>query len=173
MQDLIRTLSAYDMELLRVIANRWDVDLTSREPKQAAEYLGYMMLNPEKISDLWDRLTDEERGVLQTLLGSSGKMPSAVFSRLFGEIRPMGPGKMEREKPYLNPASLSEALYYRGLIATSFGEGLKGSQSWTYVPTDLAPLMPIHKTGYKLEEIPDAGEQLPLPTNVRLSDTTL
>ena len=48
-------------------------------------------------------------------------MPTAVFSRLFGEIRPMGPDKMEREKPYLNPASLAEALYYRGLIGMTFG----------------------------------------------------
>ncbi|HLY26768.1 MAG TPA: hypothetical protein VKQ72_10545, partial [Aggregatilineales bacterium] len=122
MQDLTRTLAAYDPELLRVIANRWDVDLTARDPKQAAIFLAQNMLKAEKVSDAWDRLTDEQRGALQALLGAGGKMPSAVFSRLYGEIRAMGPGRLEREKPYLSPVSLAEALYYRGMIAMTYGE---------------------------------------------------
>ncbi|MEP7287038.1 MAG: helicase-associated domain-containing protein [Chloroflexota bacterium] len=176
MHDLRRTLLDYDPELLRVIANRWDVDLNLRDPKEAGETLAQTMLAPNKVTDIWDRLTDEQRGALQTLLGAGGRMPRAVFTRLFGEIRPMGPGKMEREKPYLTPASLAEALYYRGLIAVTFGEGLKGSQAWIYVPTDLAPLMPIHKTGYKLDAPPQsvsAMNALPQPNNIRPSDTAL
>src|SRR5258708_6634085 len=120
MQDLARTLADYDPELLRVIANRWDVDLNARDPKQIAVSLAQMMLKPEKVSEIWDGLTDEQRGAMKTLLGGGGKMPTSVFSRLFGEIRPMGPGRLEREKPYLSPTSLAEALYYRGLIATTF-----------------------------------------------------
>src|SRR5215813_2845269 len=170
MQDLCRTLLTYDLELLRVIANRWDVDLNMRDAKQAGEYLATRMLLLEKVMDAWDRLTDEQRGALQTLLGAGGKMPSFVFARLYGEIRPMGPGKMEREKPYLNPVSLAEALYYRVLIATNFGEGLKGSQAFTYVPSDLIPLMPVHKTGYKIEAEPQPVQPLPQPGNIRPSD---
>ncbi len=173
MQDLARTLADYDLELLRVIANRWDVDLNSRDARQAADILAEAMLRPDKAADAWDRLTDEQRGVLQTLLGASGKMPTAVFTRLFGEIRPMGPGKMEREKPYLNPASLAEALYYRGLIARTFGEGAKGNQAFTFVPTDLAPLLPVHKTSYKLEPQVEAVSDLPEPANVRKAETLL
>src|SRR5258707_4322637 len=171
MQDLTRTLLDYDVELLRVIANRWDVDLNMRDQQEAAETLAQCMLNPDKVNDAWDRLTDEQRGALQTLLASGGKMPSAVFSRLFGEIRAMGPGKMDREKPYLNPASLAEALYYRGLIAMSFGEGVKGSAAFSYVPTDLAPLLPIHKTGYNLTALPESVESVPQPNFIRLADT--
>ena len=179
MQDLTRTLSAYDLELLRVIANRWDVDLETRDSKQAAVYLAQMMLRPEKVSDAWDRLTDDQRGALQTLLGTGGKMPGAVFTRLFGEIPPIGPGKLEREKPYLNPSSLAEALYYRGMIAMSFGEGAAGSQAFTYVPSDLVPLLPSHKTGYKLDseaepaETGEAISALPQPPNLRPSDTAM
>src|SRR5258708_10290835 len=173
MLDLTRTFSYYDLELLRVIANRWDIDLDTRDAKQAAIYLSQMILRPEKVSEAWDRLTDEQRGALQTLLGAGGKMPSFVFARLYGEIRPMGPDKMERENPYLNPASLAEGLYYRGLIGTNFGEGIKGSQSFTYVPSDLIPLMPVHKTGYKVEAEPEPVQPLPQPGNVRPSDTML
>ena len=173
MQDLARTLADYDLELLRVIANRWDIDLNTRDQKQAAEQLAVKMLRPEKATDAWDRLTDEQRGALQAVLGAGGKMPTAIFSRMYGEIRPMGPGKMEREKPYLNPASLAEALYYRGLIAMSFGEAVKGSAAFTYVPIDLAPLLPIHKTGYDLEAMPESVESIPQPNFIRLADTTL
>src|SRR5213080_492325 len=127
MQDLTRTLLDYDVELLRVIANRWYVDLDTRDPKEAPVTLAQAMLRADKVNDAWDRLTDEQRGALQTLLGAGGKMAAVVFARMFGEIRPMGPGKMEREKPYLNPVSLVEALYYRGLVAQTFGEGIKGS----------------------------------------------
>ncbi len=173
MQDLARTLADYDLELLRVIANRWDIDLNTRDPKQAAESLAAGMLRPDKVADAWDRLTDEQRGAMQTLLGAGGKMLSVVFARLFGEIRPMGPGKIEREKPYLNPANLAEVLYYRGLIAMTFGEGIKGSQAYTYVPTDLAPLMPVHKTGYNLAPLPESVESVPQPNFIRLADTML
>src|SRR5258708_5184318 len=147
MQDLNRTLSDYDPELLRVIANRWDVDLNVREARNAGAYLAQNMLRPEKVADAWDRLTDEQRGALQTLLGAGGRMPSFVFARLFGEIRPMGPDKMEREKPYLNPASLAEALFYRGLIATTFGKGLRARQASTYVHTDPFRVGRFQKTG--------------------------
>src|SRR5258706_1679595 len=172
MQDLARTLADYDLELLRVIANRWDIDLSSRDPKQAAERLASGMLRPEKVADAWDRLDDAQRGALQTLLGAGGKMPTAVFSRLFGEIRPMGPGKMEREKPSLEAANLAEAMYYRGMIAMTFGEGVKGSsQAFTYVPLDLGPLMPAHKTGYDLTPAPESVESISEPNFMRLADT--
>src|SRR5579871_6295907 len=176
MQDLSRTLSDYDPELLRVIANRWDVDLNVREARNAGAYLAQNMLRAEKVADAWARLTDEQRGALQALLGAGGKMPSFVFARLYGEIRQMGPDKMEREKPYLNPASLSEALYYRGLVSIAYGEGIKGSQAFIYVPTDLMPMMPIHKTGYKLDdeeaEIAPVSA-LPQPNNIRQADTAI
>src|SRR5271165_4701796 len=123
MRDLFNTLSDYDLELLRVIANRWDVDLNSRDHDESAALLAKAMQDSARAEEIWDRLTDEQRGALQTLLGAGGRMPTLVFTRLFGEIRPVGPGRLEREKPYLNPVSLAEALYYRGLIAVSYNEG--------------------------------------------------
>jgi hypothetical protein len=181
MRTLASTLADYDLELLRVIANRWDADLGSRDPKEAAARLAEAMLQPEKVEQIWGRLGDDLRGPLQTLLGAGGKMPGAVFTRLFGEIRPVGPGKLEREKPYLEPVSAAEALFYRGLIATTFMQGAAGNQATFYVPTDLAALMPTHQTGYSAEaqpSAPSAGEGRsapsgPTPPNVRQADTTL
>jgi hypothetical protein len=175
MQTLARTLADYDLELLRVIAARWDAELKSRDPKKAAENLAKAMLIQAKVEEEWRKLPDEQRGALQTLLAGGGKMLGVVFGRMFGEVRPVGPGKLEREKPYLNPISVTEALYYRGLIAAMFAEGTggKGPQAFIYVPTDLAALMPKHETSYKAVAQAEPVEALPQPENVRQADTAM
>ncbi len=174
MQDLSRTLLNYPLELLRVIANRWDVDLNTRDSREAAARLADAMRQPQRITDVWGRLDESQRQALQTVLGSSGsRMPTAMFTRLFGEIRDMGPERLEREKPYLSPVSAAEALYYRGLIASTFDKSAKGPQAITYVPTDLVSLMPTHKTGYDLSAPPEPLVAIPQPDNIRPADTIL
>ncbi len=173
MQDLNQTLLAYDLEMLRVIANRWDVDLNTRDPQEAAARLVAVMRSPDRVTDAWNRLDDDQRRALQTLLGGGGTMSAALFKRLFGDIRPMGPGKLEREKPYLSPVGLAEALYYRGLIATTLDHSATGTQGFVFVPSDLMPLMPIHQTGYDLTAEPEPLEAVPPPPNVRAADTIL
>jgi hypothetical protein len=175
MQSLAHTLAEYDLELLRVIAARWDAELKSRDPKKAADNLAKAMLDQTKVEEEWRKLNDDQRGALQALLGAGGKMLGVVFGRMFGEVRPMGPGKLEREKPYLNPISITEALYYRGLIAAMFAEGAKGKgpQAYIYVPTDLMPLMPKHETSYKAAAQVEPVDTLPQPENVRLADTAV
>lgn len=179
MQALARTLAGYDLELLRVIANRWDVDLSGLDVRSAAEKLAEGMLNAEKVADAWSRLPDDQRGALQALSAAKGKMPAAIFSRIHGEIRAFGPDRLVREKPYLNPENVAEALYYRGLIAKTYGEankGAKGTQPVVYIPTDLAALMPVHLTGFQLHpDEPEHVEALPEPEpgTVRAADTSL
>ncbi|NDJ75591.1 MAG: hypothetical protein GYB65_04965 [Chloroflexi bacterium] len=151
MQSLLSTLADYDPGLLAIIAHRWDVDLEAGDPRDAAERLSGVMLDPARAAAEWNRLADNERGALQTVLGTPGhRMAEAQFSRLFGEIRQMGPGRREREKPHLNPVSVAETLYFRGLLAVGFGQGRTGRQAFVYVPTDLAAVLPVHETGYDL-----------------------
>ncbi|GAB4550684.1 MAG: hypothetical protein OHK0023_16920 [Anaerolineae bacterium] len=179
MQTLIQTLANYDSELLRVISNRWDVDLP-RDPKQAVEVLAAAMLTPNKVVEMWNRLDDDQRGALQTLLGSqSGQMPLKLFTRLHGEIRPMGGEKIKTEKPHLSPVNVAEALYYRGLISQGNMKIGKSAvlQTIIYIPADLAALMPKHITGFAKEPPPPRPEPLPPattpePDNIRPADTS-
>jgi len=183
MLDLHQTLSRYDLELLKVIANRWDVDLGTRDPKVAVDRLVAAMRDGSRLSGVWARLEEKPRQTLQTLLGSGGKMAGAMFNRLFGEIRVMGADKLTREKPYLNPQSDAEALYYRGLIAIAQDTSKTGVQPVIYIPTDLIPLMPTNRTGYDLRPPTPAaapiapagatGKSAPEPGNIRLADTAL
>jgi hypothetical protein len=179
MQTLLPTLLDYDPGLLAIVAHRWDVDLESLDKREAAETLAAVMLDPERAAAEWRRLNDPERGALQTLLSTAEhKMTASQFSRLFGEIRKMGPGKRDREKPHLNPVSVAETLYYRGLVAVAFDQGKTGVQTFVYVPPDLAAVMPVHQTGFDLraEAGPvhaQAGESTIEPETMRPATTTL
>lgn len=179
MRALLPTLLDHDLALLAVIARRWDVELEGLERTAAAERLAAAMLDGTRAAAEWARLTDNERGALQTLLSAPDhKMTESQFSRLFGEIRQMGPGRREREKPYLNPSGPVEALYYRGLIALAVAEGKTGMQPFMYVPGDLAAVLPSHETGFDLQGTDERTEGDTTigtadPGSVRLAKTTL
>ncbi|MBI5959195.1 MAG: helicase-associated domain-containing protein [Chloroflexi bacterium] len=156
MRTLLVTLLDHDSGLLEIIARRWDADLESLDKRAAAETLAAAMLDPERAAREWSRLNDSERGALQTVLGTpEHKMTEVQFSRLFGVIRQMGPGRRDREKPHLNPASITETLYYRGLIALVFDQSKTGMQPFVYVPPDLAAVLPTHETGFDLSTEPE------------------
>ncbi len=151
MQTLVPTLLEHDPGMLAIIAHRWDADLESLDPREASEALAAVMLDPERATAEWNRLTDAERGALQTLLAAPDhKMPEVQFGRLFGDIRQMGPGRRDREKPHLNPVSVTETLYYRGLVALAVDQSKTGMQPFIYVPPDLAEVLPSHETGFRL-----------------------
>ena len=67
----------------------------------------------------------------------------------------MGAGKRDRERPHLKPASTTEILFYRGLLARAFFETDKGSQEFAYIPDDLLLLIESRK---------DGGDELPVTT---------
>ena len=181
MPSLLTTLRDYDIELLIIIANRWDVDLDTRDVRDAAEKLAQAMLDAERAAKEWARLSDRERGALQILLGANDhKMPMAKYSRLFGEIRQMGAEKRAREKPHLSPQGNAEVLFYRGLIGLTYDQAAAGAQLFAYVPSDLAEALPTHETGYDLEADeeeedfpPEEGEVVTETTLHRRADTAL
>ncbi|MCC6973189.1 MAG: helicase-associated domain-containing protein [Anaerolineae bacterium] len=176
MQSLARTLAEYDLELLRVIANRWDVGLPENDVPAASQNLAAAMLTPDKVVAIWGKLPDEQRMALQTLLGAKGKMPLIFFTKTYGEIRSFGPDKLVREKPHLNPASIAEALFFRGLIAKGFDRAKPESQpiAVIYVPYDLAPLLPSTVNSYSGIAAQKPVNPLPtVPENAKLADTSL
>lgn len=68
-------------------------------------------------------------------------MEWAAFTRKYGEIREMGAGKRDRERPHFEPVSASEALFYRGLLARAFFDTEKGAQEFAYIPDDLLEML--------------------------------
>jgi hypothetical protein len=69
-------------------------------------------------------------------------LPLADLRRRFGELREVGAGRRDREKPWRSPVSPLETLWYRGLLARAFGDTPSGPCEFGFIPSDLLPLIP-------------------------------
>ncbi|MBL8097879.1 MAG: helicase-associated domain-containing protein [Anaerolineales bacterium] len=137
MPDLSQSLQKSDIGHLRIIAEFWGLELESNDFDSALEELCASLLDLESVSETLDILQAPAKTALTELINSNGRIEWSVFARKHGEIREMGAGKRDRERPHLKPASTSEILFYRGLIAKAFFETDKGLQEFAYIPDDL------------------------------------
>jgi hypothetical protein len=137
MPDLLHSLHKSDLGHLRIVAGFWGLELESTDTDSALEELCASLLDLESVSETLEVLPPEARSALTALVEAGGKMEWSAFARKYGGIREMGAGRRDRERPHLKPASTSEILLYRGLLAKAFFDTDKGLQEFAYVPEDL------------------------------------
>ncbi len=141
MPDLHQSLLKFDLGHLRIIAGFWGLELESTDSDSALEELCASLLDLETVTETIDILPADARTALTSLVESNGQMEWPIFSRKYGEIREMGAGRRDRERPHLKPTSISEILFYRGFIAKAFFDSGKGAQEFAYIPEDLLELV--------------------------------
>lgn len=144
-------------ELLPVLAQRWGVKTGKRNEEDIIAALQIAMLDPARIESVYDALEPKARGVIQSLVGAKptkNQMIAAIFSAMNGQVRKLGAGGIEREKPHEKPTTTAEILYYWGLVGFTNlpGPGAVLTKV-AYIPDDLAALLPIHKTAYSAKEL--------------------
>jgi hypothetical protein len=149
MPDLLHSLLKQDIGHLRIIAEFWGLELDSTDVDSARDELSASLLDLSLLAELMDSLSLQADSAITDLVTSGGRIAWPTFTRKYGDIREMGAGKRDRERPHLKPSSTSEILFYRGLLARAFFETDKGSQEFAYIPDDLLLLIESHK-----EEIP-------------------
>jgi hypothetical protein len=149
--NLTQSLQKFDIRHLNIIAEFWGLELESQDADSALEELCASLLDLESVSETLDILQAPAKTALNELVQANGKIEWAVFSRKHGEIREMGAGKRDREKPHLTPTSTSEILFYRGFIAKAFFETDKGLQEFVYIPDDLLEV--IQEVGMQNENV--------------------
>lgn len=142
MLTLTRALVDYELDLIQIIAAQWDIDLVSSDRAVAADELTSAIINQDAVSATWERLSEDEKKALTDIMVQNGRLPYAQFVRRYGDIRPMGPARREREKPWLSPEGVTEALYYRGLVVRAFEQSPGGIQEYIVIPSDLRELIP-------------------------------
>jgi hypothetical protein len=141
MPDLIQSLQGQDLGHLQIVAGLWGVELHSTDTEEALRELAGAILNQALSSELIASLGPDASAALLQLAAAGGRIPWASFARKFGDVREMGAGKRDREKPYLKPVSAAEGLFYRGLLARAFFDTTKGPQEFAYIPDDWLPLI--------------------------------
>jgi len=164
MPDLIHSLLKQDIGHLRIIAEFWGLELDSDEVDSAREELSASLLDLDLLAELMDSLSPQADSAITDLVSSGGRLPWPTFTRKYGDIREMGAGKRDRERPHLKPSSTAEILFYRGLLARAFFETDKGSQEFAYIPDDLFLLIESRKAG---EEQTITTEALGRPASPR------
>jgi len=146
MRNLRQSLLDWDLALLEVIAQRWGLSLERLGKGDVIDQLESELLRPEAVAATLADLSQQERRALDALLAAGGRMPAESFARHHGPIRPIGPGRLRREKPWREPVGGADGLWYRGLIA--FGFDLQAPETKiVYIPSDLLPLLPTPEQG--------------------------
>jgi hypothetical protein len=143
---------------LRAIARFWGIELTARRQREAGIELSEAMRDPTVASLAWEALPPDERDALLAVLGSDGRMPRRVFIREWGEIRSMGPGRMEREKPWRAPISPAEGLWYTGFIFSAFEQVEDAAYEAVIVPPELRSHLPTPATDQSMVDLEPTDE---------------
>ena len=169
----MHALQGNDLEFLRMVANAWGLELIQPDAVTALPVLVDSLKDGALLHEVLDVLPQEALEALQTLLENDGKMLWAAFCRKFGDVRPMGPGKRDRERPDLKPASITEVLWYRALIAKAFLNLPPEPQEYAFIPDDLTQFMthlapaPVTQFGHPATE---QERELIFPANDRILD---
>jgi len=141
MKSLEQALLEHELITLRVIGEWWELDLTGMEKSEAVDVLAGALTRLDMQQEM-SYLPPEEVAALQDLISQGGRAAVAAFNRLYGEVRLMGPGRMEREEPWLDPASPLEALWYRGFLFRAFDDTAEGVLEFYYLPQELLEQFP-------------------------------
>ena len=142
MPDLAHSLQRHDLGHLRMIAERWGVELAAPDADSAILEICQQIKNPELAAEVIHALPDEARAALQQIIAAGGRLPWVQFTRLCGKVREMGSGRRDRLRPDQNSISAAEMLWYRALVARAFFETPRGNEEFAYIPDDLLPLIP-------------------------------
>ena len=119
MPSLKQSLLQQDLDYLKIVGYLWQIDIPDISFADAAEIVTERILDK---ADLIKKLADAPTDVIPAityLITRQGAVPSAVFRDLFGEIRIMGESRRAREKPWKNPISVTEWLWYHGIVQQS------------------------------------------------------
>lgn len=142
MPELISLLHAHDFSFLRVVADLWAVPASGADKRAFALSLAEFLPDPAVFAEFYEGLPEHATEALKALKQAGGQMPWARFARTYGDLRPMGQGKRNREQPWHFPVCTAETLYYRALIGREFIRVDDELLETVYVPEEFIPLLP-------------------------------
>jgi hypothetical protein len=142
MPDLKQSLLGQDLGHLHIIAEHWGVSLSATEARTGSSELAGSLLDTGLITEVVQALSGEAIRALSALQENNGRIPWSQFTRRFGAVREMGPGRRDRERPDRDPISTTEVLWYRALVGRAFFDTNRGTEEFAYIPEDLKSLIP-------------------------------
>lgn len=172
MRTLENALHDHELVTLRVIGEWWELNLTGADKTACVKTLASTLAELDLPLEL-DYLPAEEADAMRALVDAGGRIAVGTFSREHGEVRQMGPARLEREEPWLEPVSPAEALWYRGFLYRAFDEADEGGLvEYFYLPDELRAAFPSAAEQDGEEVLSEGLEQAPPPEVVDEAQTT-
>ena len=144
MTDLRQSLIKSEFSYLKVVAEKWGLSFKAPDARQGLDLLVDSLFASHKLEDLENILSPEEIEALIWLDDRNGREIWDHFTRQFGEIREVGAGKLDRERPDLVPISPVEGLWYRALISRGFFESESSLLEYAFIPDDIREMALPH-----------------------------
>ncbi len=174
-------LKDHSRKLLEVIKeNRSaDVDVLG-ERTEFEEVLASELTSPASVQNVYEELVDwhpDVQKALEVLVTSSNStMPQDQFTNRFGGLEIMGDARLAETKRWEAPRSISELLYYHGLIGRGFEGSGPEAYPVIYMPSDIVDQMPrpsVFGAAARLQVTPASApsrDQMPDTEGYMLSD---
>ncbi|MHB1356662.1 MAG: helicase-associated domain-containing protein [Anaerolineae bacterium] len=169
LRDLFRCLDDYPLVMLQALARVWLVDPHTSDSRELIERLIVAMQTPALVSSVVQTLNPLAYQALLILERTPEGIPSHRLVVTFGQIRKLGPARIEREEPWRNPQSPLEELYYCGMVYRAYGTigGYYGEVLW--IPQELA------STLASLANVQStvASEELQVPLSITTNENAM
>lgn len=136
MPTILETIRDYDEDILNMIAEAWGIDLDLDIKKNTAEQIATLIRLDQTMDEIVHSLSDKSLRGLNALVTDKGEIPWDQFTRKYGELREMGAGRRERERPDRTPVSVTETLFYKALIGRAFFETSQGLREFAFIPDE-------------------------------------
>jgi len=159
MPTLIETIGEYDEDLLLMIAEGWGIDKKDLKSKKLAPRVADYLHKEDMARDLITTLPDQAISALRTIAANQGRIPWQQFIRKFGELREIGAGRRLRERPDIDPISITETLYYKALVGKAFFDTRGGPSEFAYIPDEFMPLIDAKRSATILDLLKPANQK--------------
>jgi len=148
--------------MLEAIADGWNIALTDEQASEIVAHLVAEMTNSEAIKVVLQRLSDVEREAL-AFAAAMGQVKAHVMARKYGSIRRLGPGRLEWEKAWRQPASALERLWFLGLLYRAYGLDEMYHGEVFFIPAEIRDVLPPMSAPWPIFEV----KPVPSPPIVR------
>ncbi|NMD26880.1 MAG: hypothetical protein GYA81_02800, partial [Chloroflexi bacterium] len=160
MPGILHCLSGHDLSFLRAAADLWGLTVSGKDAPTTMRALAAALAQHPDLEEVAAALPDESRLALAALQNRGGSLPWASFTRLYGELRQMGPARRAREKPHFFPQSTTERLWYRALIGRDFFRQDDALVELAYIPEEFLERLPkfqdLAEPAPRLEPVPQS-----------------
>jgi hypothetical protein len=116
---------------------------SSRPKTELIEQLHTHLTQPSLLTTIVAQLDSFAKEALRALLNTDGLLPVHPFQQRFGPLRPYQPWRQGEDKgetqPWLTPISVTERLWYLGLIFCDPPKPTPGHVQHYVIPVDLIP----------------------------------